>query len=50
MEGIGLVLHARELGVTEDSIENIAEGTFIMQGGYKVLTKEDIIAILKESL
>ena len=43
-------MNIRELGVTEDMIEGIADGTFLMTGGYKVLTREDVIAILRASL
>ena len=39
-----------ELGVTEEMIEKIADGTMILNGGYKQLTRDEIIAILKESL
>ena len=50
MQEIGLVLHSRELGVTEDMLDGIAEGTFIMDGGYKKLDHAEIVQILKESL
>ena len=50
MKEMGLVLHLRELGVTEDMLEGIADGTFIMEGGYRILTKEDVITVLKESM
>lgn len=50
MQQLGLCMHIRELGVTEDMLEGIAEGTFIMEGGYKVLTHDDIMEILRESL
>ena len=50
MDEIGLVRNARELGVTEEMLEGIADGSFIMEGGYKVLSHEDIVAILKESM
>lgn len=30
--------------------DGIAEGTIILEGGYKVLTKDDVVKILKESL
>lgn len=50
MQEIGLVLNIRELGVTEDMLEGIANGTFILDGGYKVLTKKEIIQILQESM
>ncbi len=50
MKKLGLVMNLGELGVTEDMIDGIADSTLVMEGGYKVLTKEDIKAILKASL
>lgn len=50
MKEMGLVMNITELGATEDMIEGIADGTLIMPGGYKVLNREEIINILKESL
>ena len=50
MKKLGLVMNLGELGVTEDMIDGIADSTLVMEGGYKVLTKEDIKAILKVSL
>ena len=50
MKELGLVMNISDLGVTEDMLDGIADGAFIMDGGYKVLTKEDIIGILKESM
>ena len=50
MKEIGLVLHSKELGVTEEMLDGIVKGTLIMDGGYKVLKPEDIRSILKESL
>ena len=50
MKEIGLVMNISDLGATEDMIEGIADGTFIMEGGYKVLTREEIVDILKSSL
>ena len=38
MKEIGLVMNIQELGVTEDMLEGIANGSFIMEGGYKTLT------------
>ena len=38
-----------ELGATEDMLEGIADGTLVMNGGYKVLDHEEIVNILKES-
>ncbi|MBQ2050384.1 MAG: iron-containing alcohol dehydrogenase [Spirochaetales bacterium] len=50
MKEIGVVLSLRELGTTEDMLEGIADATFLLDGGYKVLTREDVIRILREAL
>lgn len=50
MNEIGLVMNLTDLGVKEDMLEGIAGGTFINQGGYKVLTHDEIVEILKESM
>ena len=50
MKEIGLVMNLKELGVTPGMIEGIADSTLINQGGYKVLTREEVISILNESL
>lgn len=50
MREIGLVMNSRELGVTEDMLDGIADGTLLMTGGYKTLSHEEIVGILKESL
>lgn len=50
MREIGLVMNISELGVKEEMIDGIADGTFIMEGGYKVLERGDVIQILKESM
>jgi alcohol dehydrogenase YqhD (iron-dependent ADH family) len=50
MKELGLDMNITELGADEDMIPGIAENVAVMQGGYKILTKEDITAILKESL
>lgn len=50
MKELGLVMHLTELGVTEDMLEGIATGSFINEGGYKKLTHEEIVGILKESM
>ena len=44
------VMHLKDLKVTEDMIDGIADSTFINEGGYKVLTKEEVKEILRESL
>lgn len=50
MKELGLVMSIKELGVTEDMIDGIAKGSFIMEGGYKVLTKDEIAEILRQSM
>ena len=50
MRKIGLVMNISDLGVTEDMMEGIVKSTFIMQGGYKVLTEEDVMKVLRESM
>lgn len=50
MNKIGLVMNISELGVTEDMLGGIADGSFIMDGGYKILDKNEIIEILRESM
>ncbi|SHK61533.1 Iron-containing alcohol dehydrogenase [Hespellia stercorisuis DSM 15480] len=50
MKELGLVRNLRELGATEDMLTGIADGTFIMEGGYKVLTHDEVLDILKSCL
>ena len=50
MKELGVAMNIRELGVTEEMIEGIADGTFLLTGGYKTLTREDVITILRASL
>lgn len=50
MKEMGLVLSLRELGVTEEMLEGIVQGTFVMDGGYRVLEPKEILEILKASL
>ena len=50
MKKLGLVMNLTELGVTPDMIDGIASATFVMDGGYKVLTSDEIKEILKASL
>ena len=50
MNELGLIMNITDLGVTEDMLDGIAEGTFIMPGGYKVLTKEEVIDLLRKSM
>ena len=50
MKKIGTAMDLSELGVTEDMIEAIADATIILDGGYKVLTRDDVVSVLKASL
>lgn len=50
MKKLGLVMNLTELGVTPDMIDGIADATFVMTGGYKVLGADEIKEILKASL
>ena len=50
MKEIGVVMSLRELGTTEDMLDGIADATFLLDGGYKALTREEVIQILKEAL
>ena len=50
MEKLGLAMNISELGATKEMITGIAASTFILTGGYKVLTKDEVVAIFTESL
>ena len=50
MKELGLALTLTELGVTEDMLPGIVQGTFVKKGGYHVLDQQEILDILKASL
>ena len=50
MNGLGLTMNLKELGVTEEMLPGIVESTLIMDGGYKVPDKDETRKILKNSL
>ena len=50
MNELGLVMNIRELGVTEDMLERVADSTILFQTDYKPLTRDDVIRILRESM
>lgn len=50
MKEIDVCLHIAELGVTPEMFDGIAKGSFILDGGYRKLTHEEIVQILKESM
>lgn len=50
MKKLGLAMKLSEIGCTEDMTEGIADATFILDGGYKVLTRDEVVQIIKESM
>lgn len=50
MKEIGVVMNISELGATADMLEQLADVTLPMNGGYKALDRSEIIKIFKESL
>lgn len=50
MKEIGLVTDIKELGVTVDMLDGIADGSFVMDGGYKKLDHDEIVEILAASM
>lgn len=50
MKELGLVLHLKDLGATEDMMDDLVKGTLILDGGYKVLTKEEIRKIFEKAM
>ena len=49
MKELGLVMDLAQLGADKDMVEGIADGTLVMPGGYKVLERDEIVEIIKES-
>ena len=50
MKSLGLVMNLTDLGVKEDMIDGLVKSTLVMEGGYKVLTPEEIALIFRASL
>ncbi len=50
MQEIGVVMNISELGATPDMLEALADATFIAQSGYRVLTREEVIEVFRQSL
>lgn len=50
MNEMHLVMNIKDLNVTEDMLQGIADSTLIMDGGYKKLSHDEIVSILKESM
>lgn len=49
MRELGVAMNLTELGATEEMLDDLVNATIILDGGYKVLTKEDIREIFKQS-
>lgn len=50
MRELSLVMNITLLGADESMIEKLADSTLVMTGGYKVLSREEICEIFRESL
>lgn len=50
MKEIGVVMHSSELGVTEQNLQQVADAVLILPVGYRTLTREEVMGILKESM
>ncbi len=50
MRELGLVMNITDLGADADMIDGLVKSTLIMEGGYKVLTEDDVRKIFAESL
>jgi alcohol dehydrogenase YqhD (iron-dependent ADH family) len=50
MRELGLTMSMSELGADESMLDDLVNATFILDGGYKLLTKEEVREIFKQSL
>ena len=50
MREIGVSMNITELGATEEMLPAIADATFILDSGYKKLTRDEVLEILRQSL
>lgn len=50
MKEIGVVMNIGELGMKEDMLDDLVKSTLVMEGGYKVLTQEEIKDVFRNSL
>ena len=50
MREIGCVMNITELGCDESMLDALADATLVMEGGYHVLTRDEIIEIFRECL
>ncbi len=50
MEKLGVALNIFELSAKESDIEAIADGTMLLKGSYRALTRDEVVTILKNAL
>ena len=50
MRELSLVMNISDLGATPEMVDGLVEATLPMSGGYKVLSREEIAEVFKESL
>lgn len=50
IKGIGAASEISSLGVTESMLDGIADATIFMKGGYRTLSHDDVVEILRNSL
>ena len=50
MKEIGLVMRISDLGVTTSNLDDVVNATFLLNGGYKKLNKEELLDILKRAM
>ena len=50
MKKLGLAMNISEFGATEDMIEGMADVTALLDGGYKKLSRDEVVKILRASL
>jgi alcohol dehydrogenase YqhD (iron-dependent ADH family) len=50
MKEVGVVMHSGELGVTEENLEAVANAVLILPVGYRTLTRDEVMDILRQSM
>lgn len=50
MREIGCVMSLGELGCDESTVEKLADATLVLEGGYHVLSRDEIVRVFRESL
>jgi hypothetical protein len=49
MKDIGLVTSIRELGADKSMLDDLVNGVSILNGGYRVLTKDEVRVLFMEA-